>query len=155
MKDTVESLGRVRIQGILLLVIVFVAGAVAGAMLDRANPLRERKPRSERLEGRSGGPHGFPGLFGKLDLTDEQRIKIDSIFEVHRPVIDSLMSATMPQIRAERDSAEAQINAILTPEQRVKFENLSPRHRFPMGDWRRPFDSTEGGGMRRRGPGPR
>jgi len=153
MKETVESLGRVRFMGILLLVIVFIAGGVAGMLIDRANPLRDRRPRMERFDNRFDGPGEFPGFFDKLNLTDEQREKIHAIFESHRPVIDSLMGETMPRIRALRDSASAQINLILTPEQREQFEKLSPRHRFPMGQWGRPFDSS--GGPPRRGPGPR
>lgn len=160
MKDAVESLGRVRVQGILLLVIVFVVGGVVGAMVDRANPFRDRRPRTFGMDKIPDGPGGEPGdmpwFFAKLDLTEDQRTQIHAIFETHRPVIDSLMSETMPRIRALRDSAEAQISAILTPEQRAKFEKFSPRHRFPMGEFRRPFDSGDGDGMRRRGgPGPR
>ena len=36
--------------GILLLVIVFVVGGMAGMTLDRANPMRDRKPRFERMD---------------------------------------------------------------------------------------------------------
>jgi len=155
MKETVESLGRVRLQGILLLVITFVVGAMAGMMLDRANPMRDRKPRFERMDRRPDDLGEFPGFFEKLDLTEEQRNQIHKIFEVHRPVIDSLMAETMPRIRAARDSAEAAINDVLTPDQRERFEKLQPRHRFPMGPWGRPFDSSDGSGRMRRGPGPR
>jgi Spy/CpxP family protein refolding chaperone len=161
MKDAVESLGRVRVQGILLLVIVFIAGGVAGALVDRANPMKDRRPLRDRIEkrldgpGEPGGPGEFPGFFRNLDLTDTQREQMRAIFEKHRPTIDSLMNESMPKIRALRDSADAEISALLTPEQREKFEKLSPRFRFPMGDFRRPFDSGDGGGMRRRGPGPR
>lgn len=160
MKDAVESLGRVRVQGIILLVLVFVIGGVVGAMVDRANPFRDRMPRGFGMDKIPDGPGGNPGempwFFEKLDLTEDQRTQIRVIFEAHRPVIDSLMGETMPRIRALRDSAEAQITAILTPEQREKFERFSPRHRFPMGEFRRPFDSGDGEGMRRRGgAGPR
>jgi Spy/CpxP family protein refolding chaperone len=158
MKDAVESLGRVRMQGILLLVIVFIAGGVAGALVDRANPMKDRRPRAERFDKMPDGPGEpgeFPGFFRNLDLTDTQREQMRAIFEKHRPAIDSLMNESMPKIRALRDSADAEISALLTPEQREKFEKLSPRFRFPMGEFRRPFDSGDGGGMRRRGPGPR
>ena len=158
MKDAVESLGRVRVQGIMLLVIVFVAGGVAGALVDRANPMKDRRPRmgrTDKLPDRPGEPGEFPGFFRDLALTDSQRVQIRAIFEKHRPVIDSLMGEAMPKIRALRDSTDAEIASILTPEQRERFEKLSPRHRFPMGEWRRPFDSGDGEGMRRRRPGPR
>jgi Spy/CpxP family protein refolding chaperone len=92
-------------------------------------------------------PDGLPWFFEKLDLSEDQQTRIRAIFETHRPVIDSLMGETMPRIRALRDSAETQIKEILTPEQREKFERFSPKHRFPMGDFRRPFDSGDGGPM--------
>jgi Spy/CpxP family protein refolding chaperone len=149
MKDAVDSLGRVRLQGIILLAIVFVVGGVAGAMVDRANLFRERKPRTFGMDRHLDKPGDMPRFFDKLDLSDDQRTQIHGIFDAHRPVIDSLMGETMPRIRALRDSAEAQISALLTPEQREKFEKFSPRHRFPMGEFRRPFDSGHGG------PGPR
>ena len=158
MKDTVESLGRVRVQGIILLIIVFVAGGVAGALIDRANPLKDRRPRMgrmDRMDRMPEEPGEFPGFFRDLDLTDEQRVQIRAIFEKHRPAIDSLMGEAMPKIRALRDSADAEIQAILTPEQRERFEKMAPRHRFPMGEFRRPFDSGDGDGWRRRRPGPR
>lgn len=160
MKDAVESLGRVRIQGVILLVIVFIAGGVAGALVDRANPMKEKRPFRERFEqrvdgpGEPDGPGEFPRFFRDLNLTDSQREQIRAIFERHRPTIDSIMGESMPRIRALRDSADAEISALLTPEQREKFEKLSPRFRFPMGDWRRPFDSGDGEGFRRRRLGP-
>jgi len=158
MKDAVESLGRVRVQGILLLVIVFIAGGIAGALIDRGTSKRDRRPMKDRLESRVDGPGQpgeFPRFFRDLDLTDSQRDQIRTIFERHRPIIDSLMEDAMPKIHALRDSADAEISALLTPEQRDKFEKLSPRFRFPLGDFRRPFDSGDGDGMRRRRPGPR
>lgn len=156
MKDAVESLGRVRVQGIVLLVLVFVIGGVVGAMVDRANPFRERRPRLAEFRERMNKPDGLPWFFEKLDLTEDQRSRMSAIFEAHRPVIDSIMGETMPRIRALRDSAEVQIKLILTPEQREKFEKFSPMHRFPMGDFRPRFDSGGGGPMGHPGgPGPR
>jgi hypothetical protein len=145
MKEAMESLGRVRVQGILLLAIAFVIGGIAGVLVDRANPMRDRRPRMDRSDRRFERPGEFPGFFEKLDLTDEQRGKIHAIFEAHRPVIDSLMAETMPRIRAQRDSAAAEISLVLTPEQRERFEKLSPRHRLPMREWGHPFDSGDGG----------
>lgn len=154
MKDAVESLGRVRVQGIILLVLVFVIGGVVGAMVDRANPFRERRPKLADFRERMDKPDGMPWFFEKLNLTDDQQTRIRAIFDAHRPVIDSLMGETMPRIRALRDSAEAQIKDILTPEQQEKFEKFSLKHRFPMGDFR--FDSGDGGPMGPPGrPGPR
>lgn len=156
MKDAVESLGRVRVQGIVLLVLVFIIGGAVGAMVDRANPFRERRPKLADFRERMGKPDGMPWFFEKLDLTEDQRTRISAIFEAHRPVIDSLMGETMPRIRALRDTAEAQIKDILTPEQREKFEKFSAKHRFPLGNFRGPFGSGDGGPMGRPGePDPR
>lgn len=158
MKDAVESLGRVRVQGVLLLLIVFVAGGVAGALISRINPTKDRRPRTERFErppDGAGVPGEFPGFFRDLELSDSQREQIRAIFHKLRPAIDSLMDESMPKIRALRDSADAEISTILTAEQREKFERLSPRFRFPMDELRGPRHPGDGEGMRRRRPGPR
>ena len=156
MKDAVESLGRLRIQGLLLLVVVFVVGGVAGAMIGRMDQFRDRRLLPERFDRLPELRGGLPRFFERLDLTQQQEDSIRALFDAHRPIIDSLMAQTMPQIRAVRDSLDVQVVALLTPEQREKYEKLAPRFRFPMGEFRRPMDSVDGERLiRRRGPGPR
>jgi hypothetical protein len=154
MKEHVESLGWVRLQGILLLIAAFVIGGVVGIMIDRAGSWRGHRPRFDRVEKRIDRPGEMPRFFQDLALTAEQEAQIRAIFDAHRPVIDSLLSATMPQIRALRDSAEVQIVALLTPEQKAKYDNLKPRQRFLWGGLRRPFDSSRFDGPPPDGPGP-
>lgn len=153
MKEHVESLGRVRLQGILLLVAAFVIGGVVGIMIDRAGSWRGHRPRFDRVEKRIDRPGEMPRFFQDLALTAEQEAQIRAIFDAHRPMIDSLMAQTMPRIKMLRDSAETQIVAILTPEQKAKFEKLQRRHPFLYGSWR-PHDSSRFEGPPPEGPGP-
>ena len=47
-----------------------------------------------------------------------------------RPRVDSLMASVQPQLRAAYDSTNAEVRQVLTPKQRVKFdEDLARRRR--------------------------
>jgi Spy/CpxP family protein refolding chaperone len=63
----------------------------------------------------------------QLDLTDEQRTKIEAILDRRHERIRAIMEQTHPRVRAEVEQTNAEIEAILTPEQRVKFEKLKMR----------------------------
>ena len=64
------------------------------------------------------GPGGHQGprmemMMDQLNLTDAQREQIKQIFEAHRGKMQAL-----------REDTEKQINAILTPEQRAKMDEM-------------------------------
>ena len=75
-----------------------------------------------------GGPRGVRGergrpspermIFRQLDLTDEQRTRIEEILDSARP-----------RYAAVRESTRAEIDRVLTPEQRAKWKELEER--FP------------------------
>jgi Spy/CpxP family protein refolding chaperone len=110
-----RSTTRTVVIATLALVVTFVAGFVTGVVTDRL--LMHR------------GPHRPPpmmahamlrGLDHKLDLTDQQEEEIRKILERRH----ERMSATM---RTELDQTNAEIERVLTPEQRVKFKELRLR----------------------------
>ncbi len=65
-----------------------------------------------------------------LGLNDQQVGQIKSIFEQQRAKMESAMkgadSAHHPDWRAGRDQIKAQIDAVLTPEQRTKWQQMMP-----------------------------
>jgi Spy/CpxP family protein refolding chaperone len=126
--EGVESLGRIRLQGIALLVLAFLSGAVAGGAVER---VRDRHaPRGGRAElGFLKGPNGIPPAFEKLDLTPAQRDEIARILERRRPVADSILRSSLPRLRAMMDSTRSEIRAVLTPVQRAKLDQLFGRPR--------------------------
>jgi len=143
-----SSVLRLRIQGALLIVVVFVAGVLAGGATERVRSSRGKPPRPFRQAGE------LPPPFLRLDLTEEQLAEIETVFEQGRPRTESIMRELMPQLRAVNDSIHLRIREILTPEQVEKLdEEFDRRGLFPggMDRWRRrPFfpDSARGRGMR-------
>jgi len=137
MKDGFESLGRVRIQGVALLVIAFVVGALGGMSAERirASRVHPAPPDGMRMHG------GLPPWFEELNLTSEQQARIQAIFHSSRPRTDSVLQASLPRLEAIRDSVRAEIRAVLTPDQQRQFDEMEERGpRGPRG--------------RRGGPGP-
>ncbi len=124
--EGVESLGRIRLQGIALLVLAFLSGAVAGGAVER---VRDRHPpRGGRAElGFLKGPNGIPLAFEKLDLTPTQRRQIAEILERRRPAADSILRSSLPRLRVMMDSTRSEIRAVLTPAQRTKLDQLFGR----------------------------
>lgn len=144
MKDGIESLGRIKLQGFALLALAFVTGALAGAVGDR---LLTRRAAPEPSFEQWGRPGMTPPFLERLDLTDEQRARIRSILEASRPVTDSILEETMPRLRAVTDSVRREIHSVLTPEQRERLERQRPRFR------RQPGFGPNGSGRRVRPPG--
>lgn len=157
MKNTVESLGRIRAQGVSLLVVTFVVGALVGMAFERL-----RTPRPDLLPGREPGlgmmrpfgPDRLPPMFEELDLTAEQQAQIRDIIERSKPRTEELLDSMLPSLRAVTDSVRDEIHAVLTPEQAVKLDSLMAdmRGRF-RGMRRGPWEPGQGPpGPRRRGP---
>lgn len=148
MRDGVESLGRIKLQGLALLALAFLTGALAGAAGDR---LLTRRITPERPGARWGAPGMVPPFLERLDLSDEQRTRIREILEASRPVTDSILQQTMPRLRAITDSVRHEIQAVLTPAQRARLER--ERQSFRRRPGFRPGGPDSGG--QRFGPGER
>jgi Spy/CpxP family protein refolding chaperone len=147
MRKGVESLGRVRAQGIVLLLVTFAVGALAGVAFERVRAAR-RTPESPGAEARRMPPWRpgmLPGMFEQLDLTQEQRARILDIMERSRPRTETMMQEMLPRLRAVTDSVRAEIRAVLTPEQGAKLDRLERAFRQRGRGW--------SPGMRGRGMG--
>ena len=60
----------------------------------------------------------------ELGLTAAQSAAVDSVMDDRHQQIATLMKPVRPQIEAVKDSTRAQLMRILTPDQRVKFEEM-------------------------------
>ena len=134
------SVRKTAVIAAIVVVLAFVAGFAAGALTDHFWMLR----RGHRLPPMAA--HMMVGrLDHHLDLTDEQRARIEQILERRHEAMDRMWAELHPRMRAEIDATNAEIERVLTPEQREKFQKmrmrLGPRHR--------------GEGHRRRGDRPR
>ena len=129
MTNGLESLGRVRTQGLLLLVVAFAAGIAAGAAFENVRageppPLNPRPREGFGMRGR--GMDGLPPMFGQLGLSEEQDTQIRDILLRRRPATEAIMAETMPRLRALMDSVQAEVRAVLTDAQRVQLDSLMP-----------------------------
>jgi Spy/CpxP family protein refolding chaperone len=113
------SATKTTIVAILVVLLTFTAGVMVGVFASHMMILR--------------GGHGAPlfptkamvnRLDRRLDLTDAQRAQVEQIIRRHHARIDGMWDDLHPRMRAEINQANAEISAILTPEQRAKFERL-------------------------------
>ncbi|MEX2571072.1 MAG: hypothetical protein WD737_07180 [Gemmatimonadota bacterium] len=133
MTDEPTPVRRTRLVAVLLLVGVFAAGGLAGMAIDE---LRAGPQAAEERQGRMvfrGGPGGGPEsrrdglspaalLAEQLDLTPAQRDEIETIFDRRRDQLSAVLAELEPRLQAQRDSANMEIRAVLTEEQRVEFD---------------------------------
>ena len=63
----------------------------------------------------------------RLDLSDEQEKKIEAIIARRHERMEQIWSSAHPRIEAEIEATNKEISSILTPDQRVKFEEIKMR----------------------------
>lgn len=102
-----------------LLVAVFLAGALVGGVVARLRPAM--------VSGRDANGM-IRQLTEELDLTQVQQDSIKAVLERWRPTMDSAWAEVRPRIETVRASIRSEIAAQLTPEQRTKHEEMMKRH---------------------------
>lgn len=134
--------GKTRLLLWLVLAVAFVLGAATGAALDATYRLKAGDPcRDEHGEGRGGGRNrgaAFEEMRRELNLTDEQAAQVRSILEETRGEYRALREETRPRYDRIRHGARERIRALLTPEQRERFDK-----RMAERDARRREDKDE------------
>ena len=129
---------RARWTALALLLLAFVAGALGGVAADRllgtppGDAATGPPPRAGSL--RPGARPGaiFPAgvqLARELDLSTEQRRRIQVILAQERMKADSVMRAVRPLLQARYDSSLQAVREVLTPEQRERFDQLREERR--------------------------
>jgi Spy/CpxP family protein refolding chaperone len=124
-----DSPRKARLLGFALLVATFAIGAFAGAATDRV--LTARAPaQAAREEGRERSrDRDRISTLEQLELTPEQRVRIDSVLERGRRKTQAFWDQHGPTLRAIVDSTRAEIRGLLTPEQRAEYDRLRAEHR--------------------------
>lgn len=120
-----------RTRAIALLGLMLVAGLLAGLALDRAVLRAEARPTADRrLElPHRGREREERSVFDRLDLTPEQRARVDSTLERRRRQMDAVWSRVEPDIRAIVDSTRQEIRGTLTAEQLAAYDSLLAERR--------------------------
>jgi hypothetical protein len=120
---------RNRIAVALLLVMVFAAGMVTDAGIHRY--------RSQRMRTMTNGERAPFGAerdrhFGEeLGMDSVQRVRVDSIFAHRRVQVDSFWKGPGRSLREIMDSTREEVRAVLTPEQRARFDRRHMERRPP------------------------
>jgi hypothetical protein len=117
---------RNRFVAVLLLLLTFTAGLVAGFAIDRVSLVRQRRiiPArgmafiSERLVRR---------LDRQVDLDPAQEQQVSAVLHRRLGNIEGLWSGVRPRVDEEVDAAYDEVEKILTEEQRVKFRKIRER----------------------------
>ena len=92
------------------------------------------------LQAGEAGDHGFKKvrhhkmgnplehLSKDLNLTDEQKTKVQPIIDQAKPQIEAIHQEAMEKTRVILESSGAQIRPLLTPEQQEKFDAMKKAH---------------------------
>ena len=126
METSTASPTKARATALVVVVVAFFAGLLVGVAGDHVYLIHSRQ-----LFPRRGMEAMTQRLLDRLDheleLTPQQRDQVRRILEAHHRKIEALTGGVRPQIRQELDQANREIGAILTPEQRVKYDTLRTR----------------------------
>jgi|SRR6185437_6917195 len=134
-------LPRGRIVAALVLFLVAVAGGLTAVVLDR---FVLRPPPGPRFHDFGRGPGGRPpereraarDHFAKeLGLSPTQRVRIDSLMDRQLKEIRAVREQVQPRLDSIVGQTRREIDAILTPEQRKKAQELAQRRFGDRGDW--------------------
>src|SRR3954452_1840050 len=125
-----------RLLAVLVLLLVAVAGGLAGLAIDR-RVLLPRKFEGHRFE-HGPGPHGprdreFRNRFAReLGLNSDQQTRIDSIMEHQGRELRAIRHQVQPQLDSIVSRTRRQLDSVLTPGQR-KAEEIRRRPPRPPG----------------------
>jgi Spy/CpxP family protein refolding chaperone len=107
----------------------------AGLALASLAYLQAKEPGEHGPKPEHGpGPHHmmmgnpFDHLTKDLNLTDDQKTKVQPIIDQTKPQMAAIHREAMEKMHALLESAGAQIRPLLTPEQQVKFDAMKKAH---------------------------
>ena len=119
-----------RLVGLSVLAVTFLGGGLAGAAIREvtADPPSASEGRQEgRDSERRDNDRRFP--FEYLEIEGEQRARIEALFERNHEATSAVWHEYKPRFDAIVDSTRAELNRMLTPEQREKFSEYRKRRR--------------------------
>ena len=131
----------VRVGAAAVLTVVFGAGTALGFAIDRDRAAAAVEP-SETSQSvtRERAEPANDWIIDHLDLTADQRGRVDSVVEHYRARMSELQKEYRPQYRAIVDSTHRAVRALLSQEQRDEYESLEAA-----AERRRPHDRSPSG----------
>lgn len=70
----------------------------------------------------------FDHLSKDLNLTDDQKAKVQPIIDQTKPQLEAIHQEAMQKMQALMESTGAQIRPLLTPDQQQKFDAMKKAH---------------------------
>jgi Spy/CpxP family protein refolding chaperone len=114
---------------------IITVTTAAGLALASLIYLQAKEPDEHGPKPEHGpGPHHmmmgnpFDHLTKDLNLTDDQKTKVQPILDQTKPQMAAIHKEAMEKMHALLESAGAQIRPLLTPEQQVKFDAMKKAH---------------------------
>ena len=107
--------------------------ALASLVYLQAKEPKEPGEHGPKHEHGPGPDHHMMGnplehLSKDLNLTDDQKTKVQPIIDQVKPQIKAIHEEAMKKMQALFESAGNQIRPLLTPEQQVKFDAMKKAH---------------------------
>lgn len=145
---------RTRLWFSLFVLAVFCVGLASGLILGRrmGPPLRPAGPRL--IAGAMGPGQGGPPprrLLERLDevlqLTADQHVKVEQIFESRRKALEAVQDDVLARAQKEQRELQDEIRKVLTPEQQQRFDKWlaeAPRGRRGRGPGMGPMGPPRG-----------
>lgn len=127
-------LNRTRTLGIALLAVTFLVGGLAGAAFLRVLSAQEEAataPDPGGCRGKGGGKEAF--LIDRLELSPEQRARVDGILERRREQTEAFWEREGGRLHLIVDSTRAEIRSVLSPAQQAEYDRLRAEHRVRKG----------------------
>lgn len=122
--------GGPRAMAALLMAAVFLLGGLAGVALDRfvLSPRPAQHKHVSRLDPEAA--HRYSRFLAKeLTLSREQEAKVDSILIFRQTETRALAREVHPRFEAIARQTRGDVEQVLTPEQKTKYEQLRARRR--------------------------
>lgn len=127
-------MNRKKLGAVLALLAAFGLGAVAGGFGTKSYLLHRFAERFAGPPGRARMGFRVEAMTRALDLSQEQRDKVQQIFDKHEAERRRVFERCEPEHRALREKVDAEIREVLTAEQREKHEKLRRRFGGPPED---------------------
>lgn len=136
-----ERVTRTRLASLAVLVLVLASGVVLGRAWERSSAgdgadaeevRRDTRTGDDDREERKDRRRGRNLIVDRIDLSEEQEERVDSIVDVHVREVRSLQRELQARFEAEYEPRERAIvqntregiRAVLTPEQREEYDSL-------------------------------
>lgn len=115
MSEPIRPLRRARLLSAALLVVVFVAGTLVGAAMDRAIG----------DDGHRRGRHGMEAeMLERLRLDERQEADVEAILERRRSEAAVIWSEVKPRLNQVLAATRDDLTRVLTPEQLEEYDRM-------------------------------